>query len=45
MDVKLTMLFLLIATIIALSHLSEPSRIERLVVSYWRHRRARTRLP
>ena len=43
MDVKLTMLFLLIATIIALSHLSDPTRVERL--SYWRHRRERTPSP
>jgi hypothetical protein len=45
MDVKLTMLFLLIATIITLSHLSEPTRVERLIGSYWRHRRVRTRVP
>ena len=42
MNVKLTMLLLLIATIITLSHLSEPTRVER---SYWRHRRERTPLP
>ena len=45
MDVKLAMLFLLVATIVTLSHLSEPTRVERLVVSYWRHRHARTPLP
>ena len=44
MDVKLTMLFLLIATIITLSHLSEPTRVGRLIGSYWRHRRERTLL-
>ena len=45
MDVKLTMLFLLIATIITLSHLSDLTRVERLIGSYWRHRRERTPLP
>jgi len=45
MSVKLTMLFLLIATIIMRSHLSEPTRVERLIGSYWRHRRERTPLP
>jgi hypothetical protein len=45
MDVKLTMLLLLITTIIAFSHLSEPTRVERLIGGYWRHRRERTRLP
>ena len=45
MDVKLTMLFLLIATIITLSHLSDPTWVERLIGSYWRHRRERTPLP
>jgi hypothetical protein len=38
MNIKLTMLFLLIATIITLSHLSEPTQVERLIGSYWRHR-------
>ena len=45
MSVKLMMLFLLIATIITLSHLSDPTRVERLIGSYWRHRRERTPSP
>jgi hypothetical protein len=45
MSVKLTMLLLLIATIITLSHLSDPTQVERLIGSYWRHRRERTPLP
>ena len=45
MSVKVTMLFLLIATIITLSHLSDPTRVERLIGSYWRHRRERTPSP
>jgi hypothetical protein len=45
MSVKLMMLFLLIATIIALSHLSYPTRVERLIGSYWRHWRERMPLP
>ena len=43
MDAKLAMLFLLIATIVTLSHLSEPTRIERLIGSYWRRRREGSR--
>ena len=45
MSVKVTMLFLLIATIITLSHLSDPTWVERLIGSYWRHRRERTPSP
>ena len=45
MDVKLAMLFLLIATIVTLSHLSDPTWVERLIGGYWRHWRERTRLP
>ena len=45
MDVKLAMLFLLVATIVTLSHLSEPTRVEHIVASFWRHRRARAILP
>jgi len=45
MDVKLTMLFMLIATIITLSRLSEPTWVERLIGSCWRQRRERTPLP
>ena len=45
MDIKLTVLLLLIAAIIALSHLSEPTRIERFIGSYWRRRREGTPLP
>jgi hypothetical protein len=45
MDIKLTILFFLITTIVTLSRLSEPARGERLAVARWRQRRVRSPLP
>jgi hypothetical protein len=43
MEVKLTILFLTIAAVVTLSHLSRPTGVETYVVNRWRYRRLAAR--
>jgi len=42
-EIKLTILFLTIAAVVTLSHLTRPTGVEAFVVNRWRYRRLAAR--